>query len=382
MVAPSVDATTNTNGEKEVSKERPILFSGPMVRAILEGRKTQTRRVVKKQPNIIYDMSGDCMRVVHIDETECDHVDSVAIRSGSAGNPSLAELGLHGRKRWADILANEVQGIRQKGIDGLVCISWSRDKQGVFDCVVVPRKQKGHEVRSSFSLHGVSRGATSPISAGQASGWKSIQQCANEFGLGNTEGELARQGGSWKGHEGREAPCIEADGLRESGHCMVDRKRHQQSKKRGPLSWDEPSCNTSNCNYEPEMTLWVRETFSCVPSSTGEMVYVYRADGDSAFDQMDETYEFMGTWRPSIHMPRDASRLTLEVKAVRVERLQQISEADAMCEGCSVVGSVEARNVALPREQFQTLWNSINGPESWNANPWVWVVEFEGVPSE
>lgn len=69
-------------------------------------------------------------------------------------------------------------------------------------------------------------------------------------------------------------------------------------------------------------------------------------------------------WRPSIHMPRWASRITLEVTGVRVERLQDISESDARAEG------VESS------EQFRTLWRRINGAESWKANPFVWVVEF------
>lgn len=83
--------------------------------------------------------------------------------------------------------------------------------------------------------------------------------------------------------------------------------------------------------------------------------------------------------RPSIHMPRWASRITLEITGVRVERLQDISESDARAEGGS--GSV---GVAIEMglepftaiDSFRAIWESINGPESWDANPWVWVVEF------
>ncbi len=94
-------------------------------------------------------------------------------------------------------------------------------------------------------------------------------------------------------------------------------------------------------------------------------------------------------WRPSIHMPRWASRITLEVTGVRVERLQEISEADAKAEGadCLTWSGIEGtaadlidwplKEVAHPhRNGFAILWESINGPESWNANPWVWVVSF------
>ncbi len=102
-------------------------------------------------------------------------------------------------------------------------------------------------------------------------------------------------------------------------------------------------------------------------------------------------------WTPSIFMPRWASRITLEITAVRVERLQSISEADARAEGVRLsqraVSPSKAQSFwwdylrsepSCPwaRESFGTLWESINGPDgpgSWDANPWVWVVEFRRV---
>lgn len=76
---------------------------------------------------------------------------------------------------------------------------------------------------------------------------------------------------------------------------------------------------------------------------------------------------------PSIFMPRWASRLTLEITAIRAERLHDISENDAVAEGCS--GKIDG--LELPSEQYRDLWKSINGNKSWNANPWVWVVQFK-----
>lgn len=88
-------------------------------------------------------------------------------------------------------------------------------------------------------------------------------------------------------------------------------------------------------------------------------------------------------WRPSIHMPRWASRILLEITDVRVERLQDISETDALAEG---VKSCEAEldtggNWYAPEELYSMLWTKINGwgDRGWNANPWVWVVEFRRV---
>jgi hypothetical protein len=91
-------------------------------------------------------------------------------------------------------------------------------------------------------------------------------------------------------------------------------------------------------------------------------------------------------WRPSIHMPRWASRITLQITSVRVERLETISHRDALAEGVRVwerweaerAGSIEV-NSHDPRDAYAELWESINGRYSWPKNPWVWVVEFTQV---
>jgi len=88
--------------------------------------------------------------------------------------------------------------------------------------------------------------------------------------------------------------------------------------------------------------------------------------------------------RPSIHMPRWASRITLEITGVRVERLQDITNQDAMAEG---IGHLYAYDESQPTpkdatRRFAELWQSIYGEESWQANPWVWVIEFKRVEGE
>lgn len=115
-----------------------------------------------------------------------------------------------------------------------------------------------------------------------------------------------------------------------------------------------------------------------------------REDGDGLYrwDHGDSPCR----WRPSIHMPRWASRLTLEVTGVRVERLNDISEADAMAEGAayrlSPGGDLAGAFEPMPgealhpinyRSHFRDLWESINDPGSWALNPWVWVVQFKRV---
>lgn len=219
-------------------KERPILFSGPMVRAILEGRKTQTRRIVKPQP------------------------------------PS---------KDW-----------------------------------LIRIKHTGQDV-----------------------------------GLYNDNGR-------WR-MTGAVGVCRDAMG-------DLWPKKHE---------WKCPYGSVGD-------RLWVRETFhECVDEDTREFVrWGYRADRD--WDG--------AVWSPSIHMPRRASRITLEITGLKVERLNDISNEDCQAEGITAIG----KGVAMPdgtyaqagryensastvRSLFSSLWESINGPGSWAANPWVWVVEFKRV---
>lgn len=122
-----------------------------------------------------------------------------------------------------------------------------------------------------------------------------------------------------------------------------------------------------NCRYgRPGDRLWVRETWRPDSMRRGQQKAWYRAD-------FSEDEAAMKTWRPSIFMPRWASRLTLEVTSVRVERLFACSEADALAEG------ITAQQGVNPRLTYANLWESINGKCSWSRNPWVWVVEFKRV---
>lgn len=120
--------------------------------------------------------------------------------------------------------------------------------------------------------------------------------------------------------------------------------------------------------------LWVREAFALLtdsPHPIGVMQpFHYLADITDR--RQIEDY----TGRPSIHMPRWASRITLEITGVRVERLQDISEEDAVAEGAQCAGVPAS---LTNRGAFAKLWQSIYGPESWAASPWVWCIEFKKV---
>jgi hypothetical protein len=119
---------------------------------------------------------------------------------------------------------------------------------------------------------------------------------------------------------------------------------------------------------KPGDRLWVRETHCKYGGG-----FIYRADYGDLTPISDG---IGGPWKPSIHMPRIASRITLEIIAVCVERLNDISRGDAMAEGRPHSNLAYGQN---PCDWFHELWESINGPESWAANPWVWVIEFKKV---
>lgn len=236
-------------------KERPILFSAPMVRAILEGRKTVTRRAIKVQPHI--DVSGNfCV-----------------------GNSNYGQDGY----------GNPVT------------------KHFVNGCCPYGKLGDRLWVRETFAL------------------------------LGNEDG------------------------------CCIDwHDNLVKGDERGAARIYRASCPLGDygLNQIPAKAEWKPDT---------------------------EAMEYDGAWRPSIHMPRWASRILLEITDVRVERLQDITEAQAKAEGVrpmrygsdTWVSREGPGNLVTPwptaKEAFGDLWNSINGPHAWEANPWVWCVSFQRV---
>jgi hypothetical protein len=186
--------------------------------------------------------------------------------------------------------------------------------------------------------------------------------------------------------------------------------------------------NAERCPYgKPGDRLWVRETFAIEhsvesdqppPHNDGRPLKRRPADDCDAIQPLWRQAHYRATdpapelvyedgpaggredeigarWRPSIHMPRWASRITLEVTGVRVERLRDISDADARAEGIQELSLQEGEPGAwwtgwrdkgaplhgrTPQAAYRLLWESINGPGSWDANPWVWVIVFATGP--
>ena len=155
---------------------------------------------------------------------------------------------------------------------------------------------------------------------------------------------------------------------------------------------------------QPGDRLWVRETFMDLHGTGVEhrdeegnlQRYAYAANTRPGSYGDECRKDFGLKWRPSSHMPRAASRILLEVTAVRVERLHDISESDAMAEGITTIWPDGPRDDGGPNHYtvdvdhghlngptattvYRMLWEWINAEGSWDANPWVWVVEFKRV---
>jgi len=146
---------------------------------------------------------------------------------------------------------------------------------------------------------------------------------------------------------------------------------------------------------KPGDLLWVRETslpdfpkeFSYYDNTWQEVPAKYRKPKHCIYKATWDGFELI--WKPSIHMPRWASRLTLEITDVRIERLNDISEKDAVAEGIEPFENGwinyihEQRGYAgtgyetNPIDSYASLWESINGSGSWDKNPWVWVISFK-----
>ncbi|EPM0570771.1 hypothetical protein WJB81_000864 [Klebsiella aerogenes] len=144
--------------------------------------------------------------------------------------------------------------------------------------------------------------------------------------------------------------------------------------------------------------IWVREAFRVHSRATDVATLVYKASERNSWTEQTHRVPVSvcnkpatpEKWTPSLHMPRWASRLLLEITDVRVERLREISQADAEAEGVGKLKKGFWKNYQpgwtefqlTARGSFATLWKSIYGDESWYADPWVWVIEFKRIEEQ
>lgn len=370
-------------------KERPTLMSGPMVRACLRDvdPKWQTRRVMNPQPDLVYGLHDDRIQVIH-------NVNEDKIWRAVETNPSVSEFGLHGGRRWEDLFQDQIRRLWEEGVRGVVSVERPHHFQGVFNCFLVPQQREGHEVSSHAGLHGISRNSIKATDASASSRREQGQQQAGKSSVGESARAVA-------GHEdSRDRTCWgkalggEALRLGKRTLAMGDTKGTVQSEIRGICPKNVPSLHLCDCQWWPGLKLWVRETWRPANLKSPRVRVEYRADMSSwgVADSHDLETNIVtpdakvlpgrarpfsnDPWKPSIFMPRWACRLVLEITKVRVERVQDITAADAIAEGI-VVDNSQLRETP----NFRELWDSINAKRGfgWKVNPWVWVIEFKRV---
>jgi hypothetical protein len=244
-------------------KERPILFTPQMVRAILDGTKTKTRQIMKPQPSSFTE-AHDCF----------EHVNG----GGFTVGPDSCPPGMRPFRWW----------------------TFDRKTNGILEYTRLGEKSTPAQRRRAEKWH---------------------------------------------------------------------------ANKSEPSMWSHDEVRTLCPHGQPGDRMWVRETFMPMPHLNAKAFY-------RASDPL-----VGGKWKPSIFMPRHLSRITLEIVSVRVERLHDISEEDAKAEGVPPalkppqISQMEKEGWEwLPyTTEFRGVWEDINGPGSWEANPWVWVIEFKRV---
>lgn len=175
---------------------------------------------------------------------------------------------------------------------------------------------------------------------------------------------------------------------------MTRRTKNLDVINNSPDKWDldfyERNFNERLCAVFSEAEIGIEKY--CIPSPYGEVgdvLWVRESWCKATVYQSNnpvELFSYKATrklpietkWKPCIHMPKTACRIFLKIKSIRVERLHDISEADAIAEGITLE-NLSGDWDHPPTAEFQNLWKKINGSDSWDANPWVWVIEFEQI---
>lgn len=184
-------------------------------------------------------------------------------------------------------------------------------------------------------------------------------------------------------------PFLNRNGYWRYGDAVWHKDNSVSLRCENHLIWKYAPC-------KPGDILWVRETWNLVldfdnsdtPIYETER-YVYFADNPMPFDYWVDVntgeHKEQMPWKPSIHMPKEAARIFLRVKAVRFERLQEITEVQALMEGCYMYrtpGEIQPGHDGTAIQDFHRVWDNTVKPaersdRGWDANPWVWVIEFE-----
>ena len=253
--------------------------------------------------------------------------------SPSQAYPNLPQRGLHGGVGWSNLLTNKIQRLWSEGIRGLV--SAKRSHHGkILGNNNEPRESEGYKEYSPSDMYGFSWDAPIPIVSDQAFRWEWTKQLTKQFNMGNAGRKLDGQEGTRTRERGGEASNGKANKLSNESPQVVNRNRVSEPAEGSEDTWDVTGWHLRSC---PSRVLRLR---------------------------------------PSIHLPRWASRITLEITEVRVERVQEITGKDYLREGgWDFMDSFDAI------QAFAQLWDSLNAKRgfSWSSNPFAWVITFKMV---
>ncbi len=314
-------------------KERPVIFNGEMVRAILDGRKTQTRRVIK--------LSYERGMVNPVIRGRNGEISSISCRLA----PTLCPFGQVGDRL---IPAMYIPSLDRRYCADVFGDIWSRANSG------------GEWRRLSGSANSKGYLTVTPASNGKYK-TRSVHDLVSEAFLGERP----------KGMQIRHLDGFQRNNAPENLDYGTQEQNWSDRLVNG-LSLGE---DHHNSKLTTEIVNDIRES----QLSQRALSVKYGVSQSTIWSVRNaKTWNKNPVANPP-NMPRWASRITLEITAVRVERLNDISDGDAIREGCSIADMKSGDCVA---DVFARLWASIYGAESWRANPWVWVIEFRRVEVE
>ncbi len=252
--------------------------------------------------------------------------------SPSQAYPNLPQRGLHGGVGWSNLLTNKIQRLWAEGIRGLVSASRTQQWQGLSEHLDVSSEPQGNSECSPLDMYGFSWDATIPVISDTAFRRQSGKQSTEQSEVGNAGRKLDGQKDTRTRERGGEAPDGEANELSDESSQVGNRNRVSEPEESSENTWDVAGWHLRSC-----------------PSAVLRL-------------------------KPSIHMPRWASRITCEITEVRVERVQEITTEGCYAEGVSFKGD----SIQPPRDAFEALWNFLNAKRGygWDFNPWVWPISF------
>lgn len=341
---------------------KPISFNADMVRAILSNRKTVPWRVVKTQHEVL----------IKIENGGVYYANYSGEWSPVEGNPRFAKQRLYGRDGRTYLFSNEICRVWPEGIYGLVSAERASRENGISFNLNLSREQEEDNERTQSHLQSIPR-RKAGLRSSEAHGRESVKQCTGKSDAGDCERELERQEASQHSDCWIEAPNVKIDGCPESRNCGLISLRDEPTENCIGLL-GESICYLENIKipFGVGQTLYVRETFqvdylSNIPG-TGRIRY--KAD-DTYRDFMfaPERYEMMRRaqlkpgWRPSGNMPKEAARIFLRVTDVWVEKIREMTDAEASKEGF------------LSKEDF--IANFLKIYPKYYLDSWVWRIEFD-----